>query len=395
MFNVNRPLKYLDQLRQAILNPSVEQEKLDETLAEIKSRLPIPVFWLLGKTQSGKTSLVRALTGQDEAEIGDGFRACTTTARLYDFPTPEECLIHFLDTRGLGETDYDPSEDIELFTEQSHVLIVVIKAMDHSLAPVLEAVETIRRRRPEWPILVAQTCLHEGYPGYDMEHIEPYPYAREPLPLEVPRELAISLQRQRQYFAHLKHVSFVAVDFTREEDGFANPNYGLEALWDELEKVFPWGLRELLPQGNDIYAARAHPHIIAYSLLAGGVEALPVPMLPLPLMMATQAKMFHTLAAIYHQPISARGISEITAALGTGYLLRLGGRELAKLVPGYGQAVAAAYSAAVTYALGQMLCQYFARARQGQALDEAELRQLFERELSKGRQALEKYFRRQ
>ena len=40
---------------------------------EVKQRLPIPVFWLLGKTQAGKTSLIRAITGSDAAEIGNGF----------------------------------------------------------------------------------------------------------------------------------------------------------------------------------------------------------------------------------------------------------------------------------------------------------------------------------
>src|SRR5690606_34222822 len=33
-----------------------------------------PVVWLLGKVQSGKTSIIRAVTGASDAEIGDGFR---------------------------------------------------------------------------------------------------------------------------------------------------------------------------------------------------------------------------------------------------------------------------------------------------------------------------------
>ena len=41
---------------------------IESKINEVKQRLPIPVFWLLGKTQSGKTSLIRALTGSDAAE---------------------------------------------------------------------------------------------------------------------------------------------------------------------------------------------------------------------------------------------------------------------------------------------------------------------------------------
>ncbi|HUR55779.1 MAG TPA: hypothetical protein VMZ71_16700, partial [Gemmataceae bacterium] len=47
---------------------------LDATLAELRAKTPAPVFWLLGKTQSGKTSIIRYLSGADEAVIGSGFR---------------------------------------------------------------------------------------------------------------------------------------------------------------------------------------------------------------------------------------------------------------------------------------------------------------------------------
>jgi len=38
---------------------------LDATLSELRAKTPTPVLWLLGKTQSGKTSVVRFLTGAD------------------------------------------------------------------------------------------------------------------------------------------------------------------------------------------------------------------------------------------------------------------------------------------------------------------------------------------
>ena len=65
-----------------------------------------PVVWLLGKVQSGKTSIIREPTQSSDAEIGSGFRACTKTARVFDFPS-EAPIIRFLDTRGLGEVAYD------------------------------------------------------------------------------------------------------------------------------------------------------------------------------------------------------------------------------------------------------------------------------------------------
>jgi len=57
----------------------------------------VPVIWLLGKTGAGKTSLVRALTG--EGEVGNGFAPGTRGAATHDFPATAPA-VRFLDTRG-------------------------------------------------------------------------------------------------------------------------------------------------------------------------------------------------------------------------------------------------------------------------------------------------------
>ena len=83
------------------------------------------------------------MTGRDDAEIGKGFRPCTTTAAVYPFPDEQGCILKFLDTRGLGDPNYDPQDDLELFAQQSHCLIVVVKAMDHAQEETLAALRTI------------------------------------------------------------------------------------------------------------------------------------------------------------------------------------------------------------------------------------------------------------
>src|SRR5207253_3601095 len=88
------------------------QARLEAKLEELRRRTPVPIFWLYGKTQSGKTSLIRYLTGADEAEIGQGFRPCTRFSREYHFPTPDAPLLTFIDTRGVDEPGYDSTEDL-------------------------------------------------------------------------------------------------------------------------------------------------------------------------------------------------------------------------------------------------------------------------------------------
>ncbi len=212
------------RLSEQVLSPRVDSAEVEQQLRRAREKLPQPVIWLLGKTQSGKSSLVRALTGSSDAEIGNGFRPCTRTARLYAFPSEEQCLVRFLDTRGLGEVNYDPSEDIAHCQRQSHLLIVTVRAMDHALQPVVDAVAAVRKAKRDWPTVVVQTALHEGYPP-GASHPQPYPFEADVWDASVPDDLARSLRRQREEFAGLAS-RFVPVDFTLPEDELPPQYYG-------------------------------------------------------------------------------------------------------------------------------------------------------------------------
>jgi uncharacterized protein (DUF697 family) len=398
MFSFNFARRWTD----AILSPKVSDEELADALKRARQGLPLPVFWLLGKTQSGKSSLVRALTGSTEAEIGEGFRPCTRTARVFDFPDPETAFVRFLDTRGLSEAGYDPEEDVAWCEQQAHVLIVTIKAMDHPQESVMAAVRRIHKAHPEWPVLVAQTCLHEGYPSRSMEHIEPYPYGSEPFAETVPADLRRSLLKQREWFDGM-NARFVPLDFTLSEEGYQPVYYGLDVLWEAIEAALPMGLRSLLTRSeharplHDVYGDTAHPHIVGYAVSAGLAAAIPVPAASLATVMGVQGKLCHSIAAIYGLPLTWQSLSEISSAVGLGALAGMGGRELAKLIPGYGQTVALGvaglYTAAATYALGKLLCFYFAKTRQGHAFTPDMLREVYRNEFDRGREMLRSTFK--
>jgi len=379
--------------------PKVSEAELERCLKEVWHTLPVPVFWLLGKTQSGKTSLIRALTENSRAEIGNGIRPCTATAREYSFPSEEDCILRFLDTRGLGEVNYDPAQDIALFQDQAHLLIVVMKAMDHAQQAVMKAIKQIHSARPKWPILVIQTTLHEGYTSRDQQHLEPYPYRDMPFPPQVPEGLARSLLAQRQLFEQVGiPAKFVPVDFTLPDDGYEPTDYGLEALWEAIEELMPLGLRSMLQQYEevrktlrDVHLKAAHPHVLSYAVAAGAAAAVPVPMVDVPLVLAIQAKMFHTIASIYHQEFDVKQIGEVLSGLGVGFLGRLGGRELLKVIPGYGSAISAVYAGASTYALGLTLCVYYSKVRDGNVPDQHEFRRIYDDHFQEGRRRLHAY----
>lgn len=388
------PLPSLEAVREALLNPGVDDERLSAALASAREHQPPPVIWLLGKAQSGKTSIIRALTGSTRAEIGNGFQACTRTASFYDFPE-QAPVVRFLDTRGLGEVAYDAGEDLAFCESQSHLVMAVMKAADPDQAAVLEALRTVRRRHPEWAVVIVHTALHELYvPGAD--HVMPWPFDGSPLPETVPEDLRRVLTTRDQLEKSLPGrapVVSVAVDFTLEEDGFAVPDYGLEGLWRAIEETATFELRSRLQQDpglRELFSRTAHPQITGYSLAAAGAGSLPL--IDAALLPALQVRMLHVLGGIYQQRWDLRRSSEFFGLLGlgvlAGYGLRWAGRSLVKMVPGWGQTLGAAWgassAAAVTYALGKAADFYLSRTADGMPVEAEAIRGVYREAFEQG-----------
>jgi uncharacterized protein (DUF697 family) len=377
-----------ENLGNALFSPKAKD--IEAKINDVKHRLPIPVFWLLGKTQAGKTSIIRALTGSDAAEIGNGFQPCTQRLRFYDFPSSSHPIMRFLDTRGLGETAYHPGEDLAWCANQAHLLMVVLRTLDMNQAEVVDTVLTIHKQHPDWPIIVVQTALHEGYAS-NAEHIQPYPYQQTPFPPQVPHALAQVLLHQRDWFKSVP-VNFVPIDFTLPEDGFEPVDYGLNALWDSIESALPAGVIGLLRGTEhhkallDFHARQAHPHLIGYALLNVGVGA--IPLAGLPLVVAVQAKLFHSIASIYGLELTRRLYTEFTSLIGVSVGIGLLGRELLNFIPVYGWAVAGVYSGAMTYALGKAFCVYLYGVKRGALPDHTTLKQAYDEAFSHARQFL-------
>ena len=366
-----------------------------------KARGFAPVVWLLGKVQSGKTSIIRELTQAGSAEIGSGFRACTRTARVFDFPG-EAPIIRFLDTRGLGEVAYDPREDIGFCEGRSHLILAVIKTLDLEQQAVLDVIRAAKRRHPEWPVVVAQTSLHEGYaPG--QRHALPYSLG----PTPAAGQLVRAIEHQRALFQALPGghaTTFVPIDFTQPGDGLEPTDYGRDALIDALIAAAPAAvavaLAELPSAHRNSAARKANAHILGFALAAGASDAFPLAgAVAVPVV---QAAMLQQLAKLYGARWDKRAYAEFAGALGTGTLVRVastfGVRQLVKLIPVYGQtagaAAAAAASFAATYAIGKAASYFLAMRQQGKKSDEiasvyrAALREAFhlakERDLGTG-----------
>jgi uncharacterized protein (DUF697 family)/predicted GTPase len=340
-----------------------------------------PVVWLLGKVQSGKSSIIRVLTGLSHIEIGSGFKATTTKSRIFDFPN-DVPLIRFLDTRGIGETNYNPTADIESAAEQSELVLVVMKALDHQQSAILDTLQVVRERRPDLPVVIAQTTLHEAYaPGGT--HTLPYPFNGAPDEWKssvIPQDLARSLAKQRMRLKAITgspQVIFVPLDFTHAQDGYQPLNYGLQELVVALEVAasnsVAISLRAALAAANAALADHVNSEIIQYATAAAAAGLVPVAgAVAVP---GIQVAMLRSLALVYGVPWDRQTTAQFAGCLGSGTVVRIlsvfGIRELVKVVPIYGQtagaAAAAASSFATTYAMGRAATYFLGKRRLGDA----------------------------
>jgi uncharacterized protein (DUF697 family) len=363
------------------------------------AQVTAPVVWLLGKTGAGKTAIVSALTGDTRAEIGEGFAPCTRTAAFYDVPA-EAPLLRFLDTRGLGELDYDPAPDIAQCEGRAHLLLIAMQVADPAQETVLRVLRLVRRRHPEWPVVVAQTGLHRLYPA-GARHPASYSFTGGPDDerfAAIPHPLRQALSYQRTLFAGLPGPPplFVPVDFTQPEDGFAPAEFGLEALWRALEVAGPSAFEALhrarASAENDVIRARARPLIYGHGAASAGAGAVPIPLVGVSGLAGSLALMLRSLATRYGVAWTRATFAQFTGAIGGGALLwwgiRYGFRELLKLVPVVGTATAGALNAAAAFAItvgaGEAACVWLGYWRRGMKAPDHEVRRAFAEGLAAG-----------
>jgi uncharacterized protein (DUF697 family)/predicted GTPase len=383
----------LDRLRRWWGNDDNDQELFHSKLEELRRHNPAPVFWLFGKTQSGKTTLVKFLTGADDAEIGHGFQPCTRFSRYYEFPNADAPVLRFLDTRGVDEPGYDPAVDLEKFGQTAHVVIVTVKALDFAQENVVHHLRQIREANPSRPILLVLTCLHEAYP--QKQH-PPYPFrlfsAKETIagpPGQVQDNLQRCLEMQRERFADwVDYV--VALDITKPEEVFEQPNYGGEFLQEALMKVLPEAQRQTLQAFEvavqnlkDLHARRGLPIIVGHTVLAGSAGAIPIPFVSLLLLPGIQRRMIADLAKEYGRPAAAEQFQKVAMDLGLGLLRRQAGREFLKFIPSVGVVAGAAHAGAATYALGKAFCYFDAGLLHGDIPKPEDLRNYYREQLER------------
>ncbi len=363
----------------------VDEAEVAKILEQVRQSLPTTEAILVGKPQTGKSSIVRGLTGVSGDIVGQGYRPHTQNTQRYNFPTDALPLLIFTDTVGLGDGVQATSAVVQELvgelppgaakpSENAKVIILTVKVTDFATATLRDIAHQIRTQQPHIPCILAITCLHELYPP-DLANHPAYP----------PDAAAIG-RAVTQIQADFKGLydRCVLLDFTLEEDGFDPVFYGLEALLDSLSGLLPEAesraIAQLLDQrvGGDgpvvdqlgqLYRDAARRYILPFSLMTGTLAAVPLPFATMPVLTAVQITMVGLLGQLYGQKIKPSQAGALVSAIAGGFLAQLIGRELVKFIPVFGSVVAASWATAYTWALGEAACVYFGDLMGGKTPD--------------------------
>jgi uncharacterized protein (DUF697 family)/predicted GTPase len=356
----------IEQITQNIVQWfSVSETQVAEILETVRAELPTTEALLIGKPQTGKSSIVRALTGVSAEIVGQGFRPHTQHTERYAYPSSELPLLIFTDTVGLGDVNQDTQAviedlitDLEKSSQRARVLILTVKINDFATETLREIAQKLRQQYPEIPCLLAVTCVHEVYPPSAGDHPD-YPPDYE----EVNRAFAAI----EEAFTGIYNKS-VLIDFTLEEDDYHPVFYGLEVLRDCLAELLPEAesraMYQLLDdvgskQLGDIYRDTGRRYILPFAIMAAGLAAVPLPFATMPVLTSLQVSMVGLLGKLYGQTLTPSQAGGIVSAIAGGFLAQAVARELIKFVPGFGSVIAASWAAAYTWALGEGACVYF------------------------------------
>jgi uncharacterized protein (DUF697 family) len=99
--------------------------------------------------------------------------------------------------------------------------------------------------------------------------------------------------------------------------------------------------------------------MLAFSVIAATLAAIPLPLATMPVLTALQVSMVGVLGKLYGQVLTPSQAGGVVSAIAGGFLAQAIGRELVKFIPGFGSVIAASWSAAYTWALGEGACVYF------------------------------------
>jgi small GTP-binding protein len=159
-----------------------------------------------------------------------------------------------------------------------------------------------------------------------------------------------------------------------------------DKLLPAIVEAHPW-MTVALGRALPAYRRRLTSRLILNaSLLNAIIAAAPVPILDIPLLLASQVRLVLRIGAVYGETLSARHALELLTTMAGSIALRYLAVELAALVPVLGWLAAGTIIGTGTWAMGRVAVAYFEGGRQ---LSGGQLRETYKRLLRRPRDSAE------
>ncbi len=329
----------------------------------------LPMIWVLGKTGAGKSSLIGMLTGASEIGIGNGFESCTTQSRLYGYPQ-EAPVLHYLDTRGIGESGYDPASEIAAHSGTCSAILAVARLNDPAQGELCRAVREVRRTRPGRKIILVHSWAGAFADG-------------------TRRELAREVNQTAIERAAGRRLPGAVVETRNPGIGDADRDRLLQLLGHELPLVAFLLARQGGKTTESEEFAAIRGSVSRYSLRAGVAALIPVagPAWTIPI----QGSMLVELARHYEVELNRKLLASLASLLGTALVGRFAASQAVAMIPAIGQTAGAAVNGAAafatTFALGRATGYHLFHLKAGKRPDKREIRQIYKDALRGARHA--------
>jgi len=365
------------------------QEQLNNLRSAMQGLRP-PRIMVIGRSRSGKSSLINAICGLKVSEVSDTVPE-TGAAEWKNYYHSGTDLLHILDTRGLQESQSprqaDPANtpyesimravkkecpDVVLFLCKATEVHAALQEDLNICASILTEIERIYKR--QLPVIgVLTKCDELAPPGIFL------PTENE----RKNRNIAEQLQSFHTYlntglrgkvgFQHCIKNVVPTVSYAEYEDGQnglilpdGDRRWNIDKLVEEMIRCTPREVRGSIARManlKDFQKTVARTIVVACTILCGFVSANPIPGAALPIV-----GMIQTFMVMYIGWLSGREFSEETvqdfivngavAAGANAGMIGLADIAL-KAVPGLGNILAAGAGAIATQGLGDSAIVYF------------------------------------
>lgn len=326
----------------------------------------LPTIWLLGKTGAGKSSFIKKLTGYTHVPVGMGFMPCTQTMDEYLFPE-DKPLLKLVDTRGLGEANYECSQDVESISKISDLIVVVAKLDEPNQSDVLNVLKSAKNFDVSNNLVVLHTGEFED--------------------LDDTSQRALRYNKEQFDATWKDNVIHVRVDlYDDHHDGHRKIEEALASVLPSISLLIE---QQQLEGFEAEKFSKIHPTILRYSGISGAAGAMPV--IGSVSAVAAQGAMIKAIAEHHGMQWSRQTLFEFFSSLGLGFAITevasLGGRTLLSAVPIAGSAMSGGLAFATSYGLGRVADYYFSRKKNGVETSTEELQEIYKEMFKTGKSA--------